>query len=267
MDIQSFQGSQVNELANQPLVFDYQAAKGKPENIRHPQGYCPFCDVDHLTNILAQDQDRIWLVNKFRTLEDTLQTVVIESSDHLGGPSTYSVEQNREVFAFAFKCWHQMIISNKYQSTIMYKNYGHLSGGSLRHPHFQIVGLNDYDVYENVDINNFTGVEVIDDDHCEITLSTRPIIGFVEINIAIDGVGHINDLADAVRVIVKYLLNDYMGGRLSSYNLFFYEMADKFYCKVVPRYATSPYFVGYKIAQVQNDARLEKIAADIRERL
>ena len=114
-----------------------------------------------------------------------------------------------------------------------------------------VVGLNDYDVYENVDINNFTGVEVIDDDHCEITLSTRPIIGFVEINIAIDGVGHINDLADAVRVIVKYLLNDYMGGRLSSYNLFFYEMADKFYCKVVPprhtlldtkllRYKTTP---------------------------
>ncbi|AFR99937.1 DUF4931 domain-containing protein [Lentilactobacillus buchneri] len=254
-------------MANQPLVFDYQAAQGKPENIRHPEGYCPFCDVEHLTNILARDDDRIWLVNKFRTLEDTFQTVVIESSDHLGGPSTYSVEQNRQVFEFAFKCWHQMIVSNKYQSTIMYKNYGPLSGGSLRHPHFQIVGLDNYDVYQNVDISNFTGVEVIHDERCEITLSTQPIIGFVEINIAIEEVGHINDLADAVQVIVKYLLNDYMGGRLSSYNLFFYEMADKFYCKIVPRYATSPYFVGYKIAQVQNEGRLEKIAADISERL
>lgn len=160
-----------------------------------------------------------------------------------------------------------MIVSNKYQSTIMYKNYGPLSGGSLRHPHFQIVGLDNYDVYQNIDISNFTGVEVIHDERCEITLSTQPIIGFVEINIAIDEVGHIDDLADAVQVIVKYLLNDYMGGRLSSYNLFFYEMANKFYCKIVPRYATSPYFVGYKIAQVQNQGRLEKIAADISERL
>lgn len=254
-------------MANQPLVFDYQAAKGKPENIRHIKGYCPFCDVAHLTNILAQDKDRIWLVNKFRTLEDTFQTVLIESSDHNGGPSTYSVEQNREVFEFAFKCWHKMIISNEYKSTIMYKSYGPLSGGSLRHPHFQIVGLNSYDVYANVDQSNFTGVEIAKDAHSEITISTHPIIGFVEINIAIAGVEQIGYLADAVQVIVKYLLHDYMGGRLTSYNLFFYQMDGRFYCKVVPRYATSPYFVGYKIAQVQNDERLDKIAEDIRERL
>lgn len=143
---------------NQPLKFDYNAAKGKPENIRHPKGYCPFCDVAHLTNILAQEQDRIWLVNKFRTLEDTFQTVVIESSDHEGGPSIYSIEQNRQVFEFAFKCWQKMIDSNQYTSVIMYKNFGPLSGGSLRHPHFQIVGLNDYDVYQNISVENFTGV-------------------------------------------------------------------------------------------------------------
>ncbi|KRK89256.1 hypothetical protein FD17_GL001744 [Lentilactobacillus sunkii DSM 19904] len=254
-------------LANQPLVFDYQAAQGKPENIRHIEGYCPFCDVEHLTNILAQDQDRIWLVNKFRTLEDTFQTVVIESSEHNGGPSTYSVEQNREVFEFAFKCWHKMIISNKYDSTIMYKSFGPLSGGSLRHPHFQIVGLNNYDVYQNIDESNFTGVQIVKDDQVEMTLSTNPIIGFVEINIAIPGVAQIDSLADAVQVVVKYLLNDYMGGRLTSYNLFFYQMAGQFYCKVVPRYATSPYFIGYKISQVQNDDRLDKIAKDIRQRL
>ncbi|MSE22590.1 DUF4931 domain-containing protein, partial [Lactobacillus parabuchneri] len=41
----------------------------------------------------------------------------------------------------------------------------------------------------------------------------------------------------------------------------------KFYCKIVPRYATSPYFVGYKIAQVQNRQRLAEIAQDISERL
>lgn len=254
-------------IVNEPLKFDYRAAKGKPENIRHPEGYCPFCDVAHLTNILAQDQDRIWLVNKFRTLEDTYQTVVIESSDHNGGPSVYSQATNRQVFEFAFKCWHKMIVSNQYASVIMYKNFGPMSGGSLRHPHFQIVGLNDYDVYQNVSLTNFTGVDVSKNSQRTITLSTHPIIGFVEINIAIDGVAQIDSLADAAQTIIKYLLNDYMGGRATSYNLFFYEMAGHFYCKIVPRYATSPYFVGYKIAQVQDMQRLVEIAQEINDRL
>lgn len=254
-------------MVNKPLVFDFNTAQSKPENIKHPDGYCPFCDVDHLENILAKEDDRIWLVNKFRTLEDTLQTVLIESSDHNGGPSTYSVEQNRKVFEFAFRCWHQMIASNKYASVVMYKNFGPLSGGSLRHPHFQIVGLNHYDVYQNVGVRNFNGVEVSKNADRQITLSTDPIIGFVEINIAINNEKEIDNLADAVQAIIEYLLKDYMHGTMTSYNLFFYKIYSKFYCKIVPRYATSPYYVGYKIAQVQNRPRLEEIAEDIRHQL
>nr|WP_263851992.1 DUF4931 domain-containing protein [Ligilactobacillus salivarius] len=37
-----------------------------------------------MTNILDKDGDCIWLVNKFRTLQDTMQTIIIESKDHLG---------------------------------------------------------------------------------------------------------------------------------------------------------------------------------------
>lgn len=254
-------------MVNQPLTFDYRAAKGKPENIRHPHGYCPFCDVAHLTHILAKEDDRIWLVNKFRTLENTFQTVVIESSDHNGGPSLYSLDQNRRVFKFAFSCWHKLITTHHYQSVIMYKNFGPLSGGSLRHPHFQIVGLDDYDVYQNVGVKNFVGLPVSTTNDRTITLSTNPIIGFVEINIAIDKLSQIDALADAVHIIVGYLLNDYMDGRLSSYNLFFYRLNGRFYCKIVPRFATSPYFVGYKISQVQNHQRLVEIADEIQQRL
>lgn len=45
-----------------PLIFDTAIAKDKPENIRHPHNACPFCDPQQLTDILAQDADRIWLV-------------------------------------------------------------------------------------------------------------------------------------------------------------------------------------------------------------
>ena len=75
----------------EPLIF-------KPENIKHPEGYCPFCDRENLTNILLdKDGDCIWLVNKFRTLQDTMQTIIIESKDHLGDQSSYSQLENRKI--------------------------------------------------------------------------------------------------------------------------------------------------------------------------
>ena len=79
------------------LVFDTHQAQGKPDDNRRPTGYCPFCDTASLTDVIRRDGDRIWLVNKFRTLRDTMQTIIIESSDHHGDISTYPREQNRAI--------------------------------------------------------------------------------------------------------------------------------------------------------------------------
>ena len=35
-----------------------------------------------------------------------------------------------------------------------------MSGGSLRHPHMQIIGLNEMDVNENVKLEQFEGVTI-----------------------------------------------------------------------------------------------------------
>ncbi len=250
-------------IKNQPLVFKHQAAKGKPENIIHKDSYCPFCDVKNLQNIIDQQEDRIWLVNKFRTLEDTFQTVLIESSNHNGGPSVYSVEQNRQVFSFAFNCWQRLINSGKYRSVIMYKNFGPQSGGSLAHPHFQIVGLDNYDVYQNIKHENLNGKICFENEDVSINISTQPIIGFLEVNVRISSISAVKFLADAVQKIIYYVLNDYNNGRCHSYNLFFYQMDDGIYCKIVPRFPTSPYFVGYKIPQVHDEKWLDRIAGDL----
>ena len=99
----------------EPLIFHLQVARKKPENIKHPEGYCPFCDRENLTNILDKDGDSILLVNKFRTLQDTMQTIIIESKAHLGDQSNYSQLENRKIIKYVLECWQKMINQNKYR--------------------------------------------------------------------------------------------------------------------------------------------------------
>lgn len=123
------------------LVFDVQQANGKPDDNRRPGTACPFCDTEELANIIRRDGDCIWLENKFKTLRATRQTVLIESSDHDADLVTYAPDELHHVMRFSLDCWQRMIDSRQYRSVLMYKNRGPLSGGSLVHPHMQIVGL------------------------------------------------------------------------------------------------------------------------------
>ena len=179
--------------AQEPVVFEVGVSRKKPENIRHKENPCPFCDVPGLTDIFRREGDRIWLMNKYRTLQRTVQTVVIESADHTGDISTYGREENRGVFRFAVGCFYQMLADPRFASVVMFKNYGPLSGGSLLHPHLQIVGFEQANAYARVGPENFGGIEVYTGPDVAVTLSDHPVMGFVEINVGIDAAG----LADA----------------------------------------------------------------------
>lgn len=246
-----------------PLVFDTNIAKGKPENIRHPHNDCPFCEPANLTEVLAQSDDRIWLMNKFPTLQATWQTIVIETSDHLGDIATYSRAQNRAIFAFALKHWRATIASGKFESVLLYKNFGPHSGGSLRHPHMQIVGLTDIDGYANVTPANLTGYPIVTTRDLSVTASDQPIMGFVEFNVSAAW-NAVDQLADAVQKVVQYTLNDYFNGRCDSYNLFFYPAKDRVVCKIEPLFNVSPYYIGYRLSQVDTPERMREIAAAVR---
>lgn len=249
------------------LVFEIEQAKGKPRDVQKKADYCPFCDTEHLTNIIDQENDMIWLENKFKTLKDTNQTIVIESHDHEGDISNYSVEKNREVFEYIYQCWNTMIQTKKYTSVLMYKNFGPMSGGSLRHPHFQIIGLNKVDGYKHVEPENFTGMNVFDNKHINVNISEKPVMGFVEFNIVINNPKYLADLAEFARVTVKYIFNDFYGGKFDSYNIFFYREGKKIICKLTARYVVSPYFVGYRLSQRDGDKQVSGIANALLERL
>ena len=51
-------------------------------------------------------------------------------------------------------------------------------------------------------------------------------------------------------------------GRCKSYNLFFYYIDEKIICKLVPRFVTPPYYIGYRQSQRNSEANLERIKAD-----
>lgn len=171
------------------LVFEPGVARKKPENIRHRENPCPFCDVAGLSDIFRHEDDRIWLMNKYRTLRHTVQTVVIESSDHEGGPSRYDRKTNRRVFRFALECFAAMSADARFASVVMFKNFGPLSGGSLLHPHMQIVGLEDANAYARVSPENVAGTEVYRTEDVAVTLSEHPVMGLEEINVGIAAEG------------------------------------------------------------------------------
>ncbi len=127
------------------LHFDMHIGRQKPENIRNREAACPFCFPDELDGILEQRGEMIWLKNKYPVLQDATQTLVIETSQCNSELSVYEKDHLYALFAFGVEKWLEMTESGSYRSVLFFKNHGPYSGGSIRHPHMQIVGLKHYD--------------------------------------------------------------------------------------------------------------------------
>lgn len=251
------------------LIFLPLAANGKPQHLGSEKAGCPFCDYAEEDNILRKEGNHLWVLNKYQTLRDTFQTIIIEHPDHNKDISTYTIEENRKLFAFAFDCWAKTKADPQFKSVLFYKNHGPLSGGSLKHPHMQIVGLKEIDGEAQIQSENFEGITVLSEKNVEINFSSMPVMGFLEINLLVDvkAVDAINCLADYVQKTVKYILNTYHHGRCESYNLFLFEREGKYIVKLTPRFIVSPYFVGYKLTQNFTEEHLLLLKEEFRESL
>ncbi|MCF1783289.1 DUF4931 domain-containing protein [Lactobacillus mulieris] len=242
-----------------PLIFNTQIAKGKPSN----SDCCPFCDIENLTGIIEKQNQFIWLENKYQTLQDTYLTLIIESNKHLGDIASYSYEYNRSLIRYAVDKWLKLSASKQYRSVAMFKNFGPLSGGSLRHPHLQIVGFKKANIYSEVYSENFTGLSIKKDQNFEVNMSLQPIMGYTEYNVIISNMDKLDLFADNIKDLVSFCMSEaYYQGRCKSYNLFFYYIDEKIICKLVPRFVTPPYYIGYRQSQRNSEANLERIKAD-----
>jgi len=247
-----------NMATNKHLCFISDIVKEKHAYQYH-KTLCPFCNRDELAEIL-DEQDSILLVkNKFATLGDTYQTVLIESNDCSADISTYDKSHMRKIISFGTNHWLRMEQSGDFKSVIFYKNHGPLSGGSIKHAHMQIIGLKDIDYKQNLKDDIFEGIEIYREGDCYLNISTKPNACSTEFNI-ITNTRNDNFMADNIQIVAKHILNC---TDCSSFNLFFYQWKNSIICKISSRYITSPFLIGYSIPHITN--RLDSIAEEIKK--
>ena len=122
----------------------------------------------------------------------------------------------------------------------------------------QIVGLYNKDGYQDIGADNFKGFEVGRSGSVEMNLSSRPVQGYQEVNILTHDNKNLDTWADLIQKGAQYVRSVLSHG-VDSYNLFFYPINDGegTCCKIIPRFYASPYFVGYKISQVDDSDTLK----------
>lgn len=235
------------------LVFLNDISKDKPNEFQKVNiKECPFCNRDELTDIIDEKGPFMLLKNKYPTIKDTYQLVVIETYNCDNDMGKYSAQYMKELMSFGVKHWLKIEASGEYKSVIFYKNHGPKSGGSLKHPHMQIVGIKDIDYKLRMKDECFEGIEVHKSNNCLVNLSQRPFNGFTEFNIIIDdNLYALDELSVNLRNIVHYILNNYFV-KCDSFNIFFYHLKEKIICKVMPRFTGSPLLLGYGIRQISS---------------
>lgn len=243
------------------IKFDTNIGKTKPQNMTNDNVACPFCDVEHLEDIIDVDGDIIFLKNKYLVIEGADQFVLIESNSHADMPE-YSREHMRRIIKFGIKHWRRLLDSGKYEEVLFFKNFGPMSGGTIRHAHMQIVGFPKLKSHLLFDVEELQGVVIAEQNGVELNISNCPRVGFGELNVIVDDGGDFDTLADFLQIGVHYLTH-FFRKNLSSYNIFFYHRAGKIFAKMMPRFATSPYFVGYNIHFLPEN--IYQIADEVRE--
>lgn len=242
------------------IRFNTDVGKTKPENIVHSDNACPFCDVENLTGILDTDGDIIFLKNKYIVIETSDQFVLIEGSECEVDMPNYSREKMRRVIKMGLKHWRKLLDCGKYEEVLFFKNFGPMSGGTIRHPHMQLVGFPKLKSELLFDPAELRGIVIARQDNVELNVSNFPRVGFGEINVVVEKGGSHDTLADFLQIGVHYLMN-FFRKNLHSYNIFFYHRAGIIYAKIMPRFATSPYFVGYNIHFLPRN--ITQIAEDV----
>lgn len=234
------------------LIFDSNLGRKKPETIIKRENSCPFCDREHLQDIIAEKGSMILLKNKFPVLQEAFQTVLIETDECNSDLSIYPKAHLYQLLQFGIENWMQMMENKEYRSVCFFRNYGPLSGGSIAHPHSQIIAFKEYDYLKQINKSDFTGLTIERRKGVELNISTKPRVGFYEFNVILEEMKELQPFADYIQMIAHFILHHFIY-RCNSYNLFFYYYDHKIIVKIVPRFVTSPLFIGYSIPQVPNN--------------
>ena len=235
------------------LIFQTSIGSQKPHTLRSSDTPCPFCDRSQLPAIYKEDGDILLVPNKYPILKGSTPLVLIETSQCDSELSLYDDQRLLRVFRMAFDSWDEMSADPAYRSVLFLKNHGPLSGGSLRHPHMQLIGLPAVDYHRNIRHQDFYGPVIYARPGVELNISDHPRIGFAEFNVVLKSPQGWETMCRLIQKAVQYVLTYHHGGKVTSYNLFFYHLDGISYCKIIPRFITTPLFIGYSIPQVSDN--------------
>jgi galactose-1-phosphate uridylyltransferase len=235
------------------LYFQSKISQNKPMTLNQAKDSCPFCDRAHLQDVLLEDGPVILLKNKYPVLADTEPLVLIETQDCAGELSEYSQPHLFKIMDIAINKWLAMEKDPRFISVLFLKNHGPLSGGTIRHPHMQIIGLKKNDCRRSVRLSHFEGIPIHYENQVELNLSTQPMVGFYEFNLVVPSLESLHTLALLIQKTVHFLLNAFRNKSCNSYNFFFYHINGVIYCKIIPRYVTTPIFMGYLLPQIPDN--------------
>ena len=244
------------------IGFNTKIGRNKPETIINKDASCPFCEYKHIEHIIATCGEMTLLENKYNVLEHSFQTVLLETRYCGSDMPDYSHKHMHDLIHFGVDHWFSMLDSGKYKSVLFFKNYGPLSGGTMRHPHMQIIGLEDIDNDSLYDESDFFGMSIIKKGAVEFNVSTSPRLGFCELNILTENNSELDTMADFIQISVDYIMKHF-DNRCKSYNIFFYRIKGLIKVKIMPRFPTSPLFIGYNLRLRPNN--LDIIIAEIRK--
>ena len=235
------------------MSFRTRIARIKP--IIRAGDYCPFCDRKSIYKegkVIREQHPFMLVENKFQTIDHAYQMVLIESETCDNDLSNYNKEHLHRLIQFGVQCWQEFEESGEYSSVVFFKNHGVHSGGSVYHPHMQIVGLKNVNYRKHVYPHHFVGLVIDEKEGVQFNLSRYPRSNFTEFNIVLKDFSSISYMADYIQVAVHFLLN-HMNKKYQSYNIFFYKLDDGIAAKVILRAPGSPYLMGYSIVQVPDN--------------
>ncbi|WP_025728988.1 DUF4931 domain-containing protein [Atopobacter phocae] len=251
----------MSDLKKVMLTFDPMISSKKPNDVVG-ESSCPFCSYTDMENLIKEDGSRLWVNNKYPTIKEVNQTVIIESDAHdFRMYEAESCELN-QLFKFIMSCWRQFDEWPSNLQTVFLKNQGIHSGSSLNHPHLQLLGFKE-DVGSLYMPSDFEGIVVKETDQLFITVSTQPICGYIELNLRVHQDAAINSWTNDLMGLVRFAVG-YRDPSHPSYNIFGWKIDEYYQFKVVPRFVTSAYYIGFRLSQVFSTDQLIQIAEDLK---
>ena len=201
---------------------------------------CPFCDYTALAknqDILQNMGESLLVANLYPTIDQTIQTVFIETKECDANFTNYDKETVIQVMKNFFHAYELLCRTYPEKQIIGLKNSGPFSSGSIHHQHMQLLVLEQ--PLKPTSSRLFEGTHLREENTITVNFSDKPATEFYEINVSISN----EELFAYGKVFQRFclLLQGCIQFALStitstnSYNLAFYFEESTCRVKILPR--------------------------------